>query len=501
MMKSRKLLFILVFLLGIGALKSQSATAGYGQGKAAQIVSTPITIGETLRIPSKRLGEEREIRVYLPPSYANSRQRYPVIYALDGEGTGPLTANAVRFMTDYSAIPQMPEAIVVAVSNTDRNRDMPIPQEYGKGGEANFLAFLADELVPAIEQRYRTQALRILLGHSQGGLFATYAMTANPTAFQWYLAMDAPLYGFPEAKPMMGKIRERLTKTPNYHGRLVTIENLYGWKQEWAALLEAAPQGFLGAQIEVKDETHETMAYKGVYEGLKFLFRDYAPNIIRDNKGIYTLAVLDERYKRLSAAYGYPVDIPKQLLLLSATRNVGMQYGTEAVELVKRAEALYGESLLTRRILSEAEAAARKGRDPRFEEWAKLPPPSLEQIKPFLAAWAENRQDGFRGVITFAIKDGVVGAQFEGFPPGGEAFQLEVNFVRVLDKQTLQWGVRNGRGPGVTVHTARLINQDTLEGTTEDVGFLQNKPPRPFIYKRGIGDKKTAPPNLDEAAD
>ncbi|HVQ39440.1 MAG TPA: hypothetical protein VMS31_18015 [Pyrinomonadaceae bacterium] len=37
-------------------------------------------------------------------------------------------------MTGYSAIPQMPEALVVAVTNTDRNRDMPVPQSYGKGG-------------------------------------------------------------------------------------------------------------------------------------------------------------------------------------------------------------------------------------------------------------------------------------------------------------------------------------------------------------------------------
>jgi thiol-disulfide isomerase/thioredoxin len=493
---SDKLLLRVFFLFVIQALATQSFAADQATGKPVPETATPITVGETWRIRSRRLGEDRRIQVYLPTSYNHSRQRFPVIYALDGEGTGSIAANAVQFMTGYSAIPQMPEALVVAIINSDRNRDMPIPQSYGKGGEANFLAFLADELIPAIEQRYRTQPLRILLGHSQGGLFAHYAMIAKPNAFQWFLALDAPLYGFPEAQPIMEKVRDLVGKTPNDNGRLVTIENLYGWMKDWTSLAEAAPKGFYGARLEIKDETHESMAYKGIYEGLKRLFYDYAPNIVRDNKVIYTLPVLDERYKALSKPYGYPVDIPKPLLLLSATRNVAMQQGVEAMALVKRAAALYGESAQTNQILAEAEAAAAKGRDPRYEEWSNLPLPSLEQMKPFLGSWTEKRPEGFTGVISFEVIDGLVRSRFDGFPPQGEAFQLEVNFVRVLDHQTLQWGVRNGRGPGVTVHTAKLVNDTALEGATEDVGFLQNKPPRSFTFKRRVVDKKPSPVNL-----
>jgi enterochelin esterase-like enzyme len=105
----------------------------------------------------------------------------------------------------------MPEALVVAITNTDRNRDMPVPQSYGKGGEENFLTFLADELIPEVKRRYRTVELRILLGHSQGGLFAIYALANKPAAFQWYLAMDAPLAGFAEMKPLMEKARTTIT--------------------------------------------------------------------------------------------------------------------------------------------------------------------------------------------------------------------------------------------------------------------------------------------------
>jgi thiol-disulfide isomerase/thioredoxin/pimeloyl-ACP methyl ester carboxylesterase len=489
-MKTRILpVLVVVCLLTIGT-HSLSTSAQQKSNDAAQVSATPMVSGETLRLHSARLGEERKVQVYLPPSYGLSAKRYPVIYTLDGAGTAPIAASAVQFMTGYASIPQMPEALVIGVINTNRNRDMPIPQSYGNGGEANFLAFLTDELIPLIDQRYRTQPLRILLGHSQGGLFATYALSARPSAFQWYLAMDAPLAGFPEIKPLIEQAKAQITKNSNYHGRFVSIENLYGWKKEWAAFVEKAPKAFYGAQVELKDETHESMAFKGIYEGLKRLFLDYAPNLIRDNKSVFTLAQFDAKYKAMSEAYGYQIDIPEQLLLTAATHDVAMQYGAEALELIKRAASLYGDSPFKRQILADAETVATKGRDPRFEQWAKLGPPALIQMKPFLGSWVERKDQGFVGVISFTVKAGEIHTQYAGNPPGGEPFQLEVAFVQVLGPQTVQWGLRNGRGPGVMVYTAKLVDTDTLGGSTEGVGFIHAPPPQNFVFKRQAGDAK-----------
>jgi pimeloyl-ACP methyl ester carboxylesterase len=485
-MSSQVAALLLLLLTSAGLL---GAPASRGQDGAARVTVTPITVGEKLLVNSKRLGEGREIEVYLPAGYANSRQHYPVVYALDGEGTGPAAASAVRFMTNYAAVPHMPEAIVVAVVNTDRNRDMPVPQDYGRGGEDNFLAFLSEELVPLIEQRYRTQPLRILVGHSQGGLFAHYALSARPAVFQWYLSLDAPLAGVPETRTLMGKVRAVITKTPNYRGRLVSVERLYGWRKEWPSLVAGAPRGFYGAQFEILDESHETMAYRGIYEGLKRLFHDYTPDLAEDDKGIYTLAALDETYKEVSAAYGYQVDIPRQVLTTVAARNTAMRYGAEAVELVKRAEALYGQTSMTKRLLAEAEDAVRRGRDTRLAEWAALPPPAPGRMSPYLGVWESVTHDGARLSVTFEVKDGVVRAQNSVTPPGGESFQREVQFVRVLDGQTLQWGVRNGRGAGIILHTGKLVDENTLQGTVEPVGIEFAPPPHPFTYRRRSGDK------------
>jgi hypothetical protein len=380
----------------------------------------------------------------------------------------------------------MPEALVVAITNTARNRDMPVPQSYGKGGEENFLTFLADELIPEVKRRYRTVELRILLGHSQGGLLAIYALATRPATFQWYLSMDAPLAGFAEVKPLMEKAAAVITKA-NFHGRLVSVENLYGWRKDWGTLVRAAPKGFYGAQLELKDETHETMVYKGVYEGLKRLFHDYAPNLMKESKGIYTLPVLDERYKQVSQEYGYRVETPKQLLLTAAAQNTAMQYGAEAIELINRAVSLYGESPSTKRLLAEAEEAAKKGRDPRIAEWANLPLPSAADMKPFIGAWETIVGDGARESIVFEINDGSVRSQCTLTPPEGDPFQMQVKFVRVLEGQKLQWGLANGRGSGILLRTVTLVNPATLSGTAEPVGIEHAPPPRPVTYNRRPG--------------
>ncbi|MBX7223534.1 MAG: hypothetical protein K1Y36_26710 [Blastocatellia bacterium] len=474
--------FILLSLTGGFPGWAQSTQTFLVQAKP-QPNSTALVVGESFRLKSSLLNEEREISVYLPSGYATSKQRYPVIVALDGEGTAPVAANAVAFLTRNLAISQMPEALVIGVKNTNRNRDMPVPREYGNGGEAKFLAFLADELLPLVEQRYRTLPLRILLGHSQGGLFAHYALTARPTVFQWYLALDAPLAGFPESKSILEKVRQ-LTRKPDFQGRLISLETLYGWKKEWPSLLEKASRGLYAEQVEIKDETHETMVYKGIYEGLKRLFHDYAPNLLRDNQGLYPLARLEERYRELSKAYGYEVRIPQSLLVESANRFLARQDGAQAEELLKRVVLLYGASPGTRQLLAQAEAVRKKGTDPRLAEWSQIPPPEPEHMKPFLGTWESRRKDGAVWLMTFEMRNGVVLARSQVTPPNGEAVQLEVQFVRVREGGTIEWGLVNGMGGGIIFHSGKLTNANTLEGTIEPVGIQHAPPPRPFVYLR-----------------
>jgi predicted methyltransferase len=138
--------------------------------------------------------------------------------------------------------------------------------------------------------------------------------------------------------------------------------------------------------------------------------------------------------------------------------------------------------------------------DPRLAAWTKLPAPGVEEMKPFLGAWESRRTDGdaVDSVTTFEIVDGAVRARYRATPPGGEPFQLEVQFVHALDGRTLQWGLRNP-SVGVILKTAKLVDESTLEGTSEPVGIPQAPPPSAFKLKRRQGERRPATIPINEA--
>jgi predicted methyltransferase len=139
--------------------------------------------------------------------------------------------------------------------------------------------------------------------------------------------------------------------------------------------------------------------------------------------------------------------------------------------------------------------------DARIAAWEKLPPPNLEEMKAFLGVWesrgkSDNRVDI---VTTFEIRDGVVRGRYMATPLGAQSFQLEFQFIRLIDKQTLQWGLRNP-SKGIILKTARLVDENTLQGMSEPVGIPQAPPPSPFTLTRRVGDRKPAPADIDGAA-
>ncbi len=152
------------------------------------------------------------------------------------------------------------------------------------------------------------------------------------------------------------------------------------------------------------------------------------------------------------------------------------------------------------RSLTDASQEQEKA-DPRLAEWAKLPRPDIEKMKPFLGAWESTRKsDGLVGsVTTFEARDGGVYARHRVTPAGVEPFQLEFQFIRVLDGQTLQWGLRNP-STGIILYTAKLVDENTLQGTTEPVGIPHAPPPSSFILKRRVGGSRPALKSIDQTS-
>ena len=62
------------------------------------------------------------------------------------------------------------------------------------GGSEKFKDFIEQELIPYVNQTYRTSNERALSGHSQGGLFATWMMLNHPSIFKKYIILGPSLW-------------------------------------------------------------------------------------------------------------------------------------------------------------------------------------------------------------------------------------------------------------------------------------------------------------------
>ncbi|HEY7191661.1 MAG TPA: alpha/beta family hydrolase [Vicinamibacterales bacterium] len=146
----------------------------------ALLVSAAVNAGaqaRTVRLPSATLGGERIFAILLPTNYAESEQRYPVLYLFHGGGQDH-TAFMAR--TGFPAMARQHEMIVVMPA-ADRNYTSQSSE-----AQARYHDFVASELVDYVDSHYRTiasQQARAIGGISMGGRIAIMTALQHPARF------------------------------------------------------------------------------------------------------------------------------------------------------------------------------------------------------------------------------------------------------------------------------------------------------------------------------
>ncbi|HOJ02690.1 MAG TPA: alpha/beta hydrolase-fold protein [Bacteroidota bacterium] len=134
-------------------------------------------IDTTLSIPE--LGNQRNMRIYLPPSHGAPDERYPLVLFHDGLDYQRL-GNAATVLDNLIAARAIPPCIALFIPAVDRT------EEYAGSQLSTYARHLAEVLLPAIDARYNTRtdaASRVLIGSSNGGNIALYMAMSWPQLF------------------------------------------------------------------------------------------------------------------------------------------------------------------------------------------------------------------------------------------------------------------------------------------------------------------------------
>ncbi len=189
-------------------------------GVAAQSIQTNSGLDE-VTIPntsvqsfvSKINGTKYLIYVALPSTYEReTEQRYPVAYFTDATDGFGLATDVYRTLRR-----SVPELIVIGIAYDTRNprvfqahrnleltptrmleREKERTERYGievlTGGAEKFLAVFSEEIIPFVDERYRTTSDNTYVGVSLGGLFGFYALFNSNNLFKRYLLASPSLF-------------------------------------------------------------------------------------------------------------------------------------------------------------------------------------------------------------------------------------------------------------------------------------------------------------------
>jgi glucoamylase len=164
---------------GVGGFNNFFTMPAYRPSALADAKWTLRGTVEQLDAPAAALeGGKRKLQIYLPPSYARGgAARYPVLYLQDGSEY--LTRARAPFIADQLiAEGRIAPFIIVFVDPLDRFK------EYWANDK--FADFMAKELVPFVDARFRTRAERggrALMGASLGGVISVWTAVKHPDVF------------------------------------------------------------------------------------------------------------------------------------------------------------------------------------------------------------------------------------------------------------------------------------------------------------------------------
>jgi len=195
----------------------------------------PATIlaSQTRLMKSKFTKRQYRISIALPYAYYElpgaswpfdkPLKKWPVVYLTDANYYFGLVTDMVRVMawcgkpTDAiivgigykeQSVPQKAwqdsiawresDFTPVRVESEEKETGEWLQRRVVTGGAPQFLQFIKQELIPTLEGEFNADPnRRVLVGHSLGGLFATFALFAEPGLFESYI-IGSPALGYGE---------------------------------------------------------------------------------------------------------------------------------------------------------------------------------------------------------------------------------------------------------------------------------------------------------------
>lgn len=249
----------------------------------SSLAQQPIQIGALHTLTSKCLNEDREIQVYLPKSYEDASKNYPTLYILDGQW---YFFNGVAIQESMRGEYLLPEMIVVGVLMDRPGRNQTLNKQWDE-----FKNFIQLELVPYVNENFRTTQENILFGWENAGFMACELILDKQGVFDGAIASNGAYIDDNMLQPFDSLDTQRYLFLANSTKDIYTVS----YSDQTAEFLESAKSKNLIWEYRLfNDEIHETLANVSLFQGLKFYYHNFAS---------LTFSSIDEFYSQGGIPY------------------------------------------------------------------------------------------------------------------------------------------------------------------------------------------------------
>lgn len=305
-------------------------------------------------INSIKLNSVRQLKIKLPKGYdPYSDVMYPLIIVFDGDYLFEPVAGQVDFQTYFD---DMPGSIIVGiVQGSERHYDGYCDEVTGLPKESGlrFHDFVADELIPYLDDKYNTSKFRVVVGHDLMGNFINSYLFKEDPLFQAYVCISPDLSG--TVKDYLGK-RLEFFKDDIFFYMATSDKDLPSIRD---AVLTANKQlsdvknQYLTYYFDdFKNDTHYTLVNSAIAKSFDKIFELYKPLREKEleEKVLTYDGTLDkylvDRYERIEDLFGINKPITEEeiekVVKVAEQRN-----DLESLEKIgKLAKKLYPNSLL-----------------------------------------------------------------------------------------------------------------------------------------------------------
>lgn len=305
-------------------------------------------------INSSKLNAVRQLKIKLPKNYdPSSDLKYPLIIVFDGDYLFEPISGQVDFQTYFD---DMPSSIIVGVvQGSERRYDGYCDEVTGLPKESGlrFHDFVAEELIPYLDEKYNTSKFKVAVGHDLMGNFINSYLFKDDPLFNAYVCISPDLSG--TVRDYLGKRLEFFKDDIFYY--MATSDKDLPYIRD--AVLSANTQisqvqnQYLTYYFDdFKNDTHYTLVNSAIARSFDKIFELYKPLREKEleEKVLPYEETLDkylvERYERIEDLFGIKKPITEEefekVVKIAEQRN-----DLESLEMIgKLAKKLNPESLL-----------------------------------------------------------------------------------------------------------------------------------------------------------